>query len=243
VSPALRIECGRKRETVKNMSLAAFSLVFVATPAFAQSAPASPSPAAPVIEPISASPIAAASPAADEPVTLAGSRGFIKHHGWYIAPSFGGTSLDGRYSSLVGLRGAWLINRQFGIGLAGNAFGWDATGRIDSPRPDTRVTGGYGGLLLQYVFASDKLVHGSLDATVGAGALCFDAVSDRRSCNDAIGFYAFEPMANIELNVTSFMRIAVGGGYRFTAIEDRTTSYRPDVSGFVARSSIQFGQF
>jgi hypothetical protein len=233
----------RERETVKKMTLAAFSLVFVAAPSFAQSVPASPSPAAPAFEPASTSPVATASPAADEPVTLAGSRGFIKHNGWYIAPSFGATSLDGHYSSLVGLRGGWLINRQFGIGLAANGFGYDLTARIDSPRPNQRVDGGYGGLLLQYVLASDKLVHASFDATMGAGALCYDAGSDRRSCNDAIGFYVFEPTANVELNVTSFMRVAVGGGYRFAAIDDDTTSYRPTVSGFVARTSVEFGQF
>jgi hypothetical protein len=234
---------GRKRETVKKLTLA-LPLLFVAAPVFAQTtpAPASAAPAAPTYEPAPASP-AAAAPAADEPATLAGSRGFIRHNGWYIAPSFGATSLDGRYSSLVGLRGGWLINRQFGIGLAANAFGWDAATRIDSPRPNTRVDGGYGGLLLQYVVASDKIVHGSFDATVGAGALCYDAASDRRSCNDAIGFYVFEPTANVVLNVTSFMRISAGGGYRFAAIDDRTTPYRPTVSGFVARTSLEFGQF
>jgi hypothetical protein len=221
----------------------AVALVLVAAPAFAQSAPVSPAPAAPVIEPIAASPAVTTSPAADEPVTLAGSRGFIQHNGWYVAPSFGATTLDGRYSSLVGLRGAWVINRQFGIGLAANAIDWDAAARIDSPRPNTRVTGGYGGLLLQYVLASEKLVHASFDATLGAGALCYDGTSDRRSCNEVIGFYAFEPTANVELNVTSFMRVAVGGGYRFTAIDDSTTSYHPTLSGFVARTSLEFGRF
>ena len=228
---------------MKKTNLAAFSSVFVAAPVFAQSAPVSPSLAEPAVEPIAASPFIAAPPTADEPATLAGSRGFIKHNGWYIAPSFGATALDGRYSSLAGLRGGWLINRQFGIGLAGNVFGWDATARIDSPRQNQRVDGGYGGLLLQYVFASDKLVHGSFDATVGAGALCFDGTSDRRSCHEAIGFYVFEPTASVELNVASFMRIALGGGYRFAAIDDRTTSYRPAVSGFVARTSLEFGRF
>jgi hypothetical protein len=183
-----------------------------------------------------------AAASADEPVTLAGSRGYLKHNGWYIAPSLGATTLDGHLSSLVGLRGGWLINRQFGIGLAGYAFGWDRT-HIDSPRPNTRVDGGYGGLLLQYVIASDKLVHGTVDATFGGGALCFDAVSNRRECNDALTFYVFEPTANVEINVTSFMRIAVGGGYRFAAVDDKSGPYKPDLGGFVTRTSVQFGRF
>jgi len=223
--------------------LFALSLLFVAPSAFADPAPvpAGLSPAAPTFEPAYASPAAATAPAADEPATLVGSRGLLKHSGWYIAPSFGATSLDGHLSSLVGLRGGWLINRQFGIGLAANVFGWDST-HIDSPRANTRVDGGYGGLLLQYVIASDKLLHGSIETTMGAGALCYDSMNGNR-CNDPIKFYVFEPTANLELNVTSFMRIAVGGGYRFAAVDDRSSSPNADLSGFVTRTSLKFGQF
>jgi hypothetical protein len=39
------------------------------------------------------------------------------------------------------------------------------------------------------------------------------------------------------------MRIAVGGGYRFAALDDKSTPYRPEVSGFVTRTSLMFGQF
>jgi hypothetical protein len=227
---------------VKNLSFA-LPLLFVSSAALADPAVApAAAPAAPVFEPVDASSAPATAPASDEPATLTGSRGFLKHNGWYIAPSLGATTLDGHFSSLVGLRGGWLINRQFGIGLAGNAFGWDTT-HIDTPRANTRVDGGYGGLLLQYVIGSDKLVHGSIDATIGGGALCYDAVSSRRDCNDALTFFVFEPTANVELNVTSFMRVAVGGGYRFTAIDDTSTAYKPELGGFVARTSVQFGQF
>jgi hypothetical protein len=217
----------------------ALPLLFVSSIAVA--APAE-SPAAPVFEPVDASPALVTAPGADEPTTLTGSRGFLKQSGWYIAPNFGATTLDGHLSSLVGLRGGWLINRQFGIGLAGNAFGWDSA-QIDSPRPNTRVDGGYGGLLLQYVIASDKLVHGTIDATIGGGALCANAVENRRECKDAVTFFVFEPTANVELNVTSFMRVALGGGYRFAPVDDRSGPYKPAMSGFVTRASLEFGQF
>ena len=221
----------------------ALPLLLVPTAAFAEPAPgpAAASTAAPVYAPADPSALPVAAPAADEPATLVGSRGFLKHNGWYIAPSFGATSLDGHFSSLTGIRGGWLINRQFGVGLAANVFGWDST-HIDSPRANTRVDGGYGGLLLQYVIASDKLLHGSIETTLGAGALCYDSASGDR-CNDPIKFYVFEPTANLELNVTSFMRIAVGGGYRFAAVDDSSSSPGADLGGFVTRTSLKFGQF
>jgi hypothetical protein len=222
-------------------------LLFASSTAVAQATPAS---AAPAFEPLDSSNPAMAAPAtltpvpstADEPVTLTKSGGFLKHNGWYVAPTFGATTLDGHLSSLVGVRGGWLINRQFGIGLTGNAIGWDDT-IIDVPRPNTRVEGGYGGVLLQYVIASDKLLHGTVDATFGGGALCLDPTSGRRDCNDAITFYVFEPTVNLELNVTSFMRVAVGGGYRFAAVDRDSSAYKPEVGGFVTRTTVAFGQF
>jgi hypothetical protein len=222
-------------------ALLALPLLFVSSAALAEPAPSA-AQAAPVYEPAEASPAPVALPAADEPATLTGSHGFLKHNGWYVAPTFGATTLDGHLSSLVGIQGGWLINRQFGIGLAGSAFGWNGA-EIDSPRANTRVDGGYGGLHLQYIVASDKLVHGTIDTTVGGGGLCYDQGSNRRECNDAITFFLVEPTANVELNVTSFMRVALGAGYRFAALDDRGPANKPEVSGFVTRASIKFGQF
>jgi hypothetical protein len=226
---------------VKKLALS-LPLLFVSSLAYAQGAPES-TPVAPSYEPAPLA-VPAAQPASDDPQTLTGSRGFLKHNGWYVAPTFGATTLDGHFSSLVGLKGAWLINRQFGIGLAGSAFGWDRT-TIDTPAPRTKFDGGYGGLLLQYVFASDKIVHGTIDATFGGGGLCFDpAGRGRQSCNDNVVFYVFEPTANVEINVASFMRVAAGGGYRFATVdEDRSLPYKPEVGGFVARVGLEFGQF
>ena len=223
----------------------ALPLLFVSSTALAEptAATLAASPSAPVYEPTEAAPSPLPTPAADEPATLAGSHGYIKHNGWYVAPSFGGTTLDGHYSSLVGLHGSWLINRQFGIGLTANAFGWDRT-RIDSPQPNTRVDGGYGGLLLQYIIASDKLVHGTVETTIGGGALCYDGGGTyHHECDDRVTFFVLEPVANVELNVTSFMRVALGAGYRFTAIDDNSFATKPELGGFVTRTSIKFGQF
>jgi hypothetical protein len=225
---------------VKKLALS-LPLLLASSMAQAQTAPA-PAPVAPSYEPAPPPPVTAAPPAADEPQTLTGSRGFLRHNGWYVAPSFGATTLDGSLTSLVGLRGGWLINRQFGIGLAGSAFGWDST-YIDTPSPRSRIDGGYGGLLLQYIIASDRIVHGSIDATIGGGGLCFDPTTGKRECNDRVVFYVFEPTANVEVNVTSWMRVGVGAGYRFASVDDGRSQYKPEMGGFVTRTNIQFGQF
>jgi hypothetical protein len=186
-------------------------------------------------------------PSADQaPQTLIGPDGFLRHSGWYVAPSFGATGVDGHAGYLTGLRGAWVLNRTFGIGLAGNGFGWDVYHPDSLSSPDRRMAGGYGGVLLQYNLASDQLVHGFVDTTIGGGAACYD-VHDANQwdrCSSTALFFVFEPSANVELNVTKFMRVAVGAGYRLALTDSMNKGLASsDLSGLVARTNLEFGQF
>jgi hypothetical protein len=183
----------------------------------------------------------------DTPQTLLGPDGFLRHSGWFVAPSFGMTSIDGHVGYLTGLRGAWVTNRTFGIGLAGSAMGWDAY-HSDSPGsgPERRIQGGYGGLLFQYNLAPDRLVHGFVDTTIGGGAACYQVhdASQWDSCRSMEAFFVFEPSANVEVNVTKFMRLAVGGGYRLALADTMNKGLASsDLSGLVARANVEFGQF
>jgi hypothetical protein len=186
-------------------------------------------------------------PSADQPPqTLIGPDGFLRHSGWYVAPSFGATGIDGHAGYLTGLRGAWVLNRTFGIGFAGSGFGWDVYHSDALTSPDRRIAGGYGGLLLQYTLAADQLVHGFFDTTIGGGAACYDLHDANRwdSCSSATAFFAFEPSANVEVNVTKFMRVAVGAGYRLALTDTMDKGLTSsDLSGLVARTNLEFGQF
>jgi hypothetical protein len=186
-------------------------------------------------------------PSADQaPQTLIGPDGFLRHSGWYIAPSFGATGINGHAGYLTGLRGAWVVNRTFGVGLAGTGFGWDVYRSDSLTSPERRMAGGYGGLLLQYNLADDRLVHGFVDTTIGGGAACYDIRDANRSdsCQSARAFFAFEPSANVEINVTRFMRVAVGAGYRLALTDTMDKGLTSsDLSGLVARTNLEFGQF
>jgi hypothetical protein len=180
-------------------------------------------------------------PVAEKDDVLISSHGLVQHSGWYVAPTFGTTAIDGRYGFAGGLRAAWLINHQFGIGLAGTGFEAPSA----SGSSERRVEGGYGGLLLQYIVGSNRVVHGFVDATIGGGAVCPKSPTWGRSdCeNEAITFFMIEPTANVEINVASFMRVDVGAGYRFAAASSDDTLSNRDLSGLVARTNLVFGQF
>jgi|SoiMethySBSTD1v2_1073268.scaffolds.fasta_scaffold08734_8 hypothetical protein len=171
------------------------------------------------------------------PQTLSDYGRLITHNGWYLAPSAGFTYVNSGVSPTFGLRGAWRINRKFGIGLAATGFDFE-----DEALDRDNLEAGYGGLLLEYVLNSDDLAHAVIDTTLGGGAVCLDE-GNRNDCDDAHGFFVAEPTFNLELNVTSFMRAAVGGGYRVAIAEKRLGISSSDLSGFVGRVSLEFGRF
>jgi hypothetical protein len=164
----------------------------------------------------------------------------IEHHGFYVAPTLGLTAVNGDLASTGGLRSAWLVNHRFGLGLAVNGFSNDTDGNGSQAE---RIEGGYAGILLQYVIASNRRLHGSIDATVGGGGACIGmARADDGDCRE-VGFFAVEPTANLELNLARWARASIGGGYRVTVSEDKSPLASDALNGFVLRSSVAFGRF
>lgn len=182
--------------------------------------------------------IATPNPAADAPVAHGAHSGFIKHSGWYVAPTTGVTTVKGEATMDFGIRGAWLINRRFGVGLA--AVGWangpDVEGR--------RLEGGYGGAMFQYVFASGAFAHATTQTVIGGGAYCGPgATRYSDGCETAHGFFSSESTLNLELNVAENLRLTAGGGFRFAVAGGDGPLDSSDLRGFIGRTAIEFGEF
>ena len=148
-------------------------------------------------------PVASTPPAAEEPAqTLSdsGAMGSTRLTGWFVAPTFGTTSFGGDLQYVPGLRGGIYLNRSLAIGVAVQGMASDSS-NLDGD--DVRDVGEYGGLLLQYVVHSNRLVHASFETTLGGGQWCARA-NDAEGC---VGrkFLAFEPAANVEINVAKHL--------------------------------------
>jgi hypothetical protein len=183
----------------------------------------------------STSAFAADQPAA--PQTLVEQSQPLRLTGWYLAPTAGFTSFNGKLAYLPGLRGAIMLNERFGVGLAGHLIGSNDTYIGDD---QVREVGAYGGFYFQYVLRSTDLVHAYADATVGRGGWCQQTVDDE--C-DGRSFTFIEPTINVEVNLARNVRLAAGVGYR-GAVAERTAGYsRTSMSGVVARTSLVVGVF
>ncbi|MDB4982811.1 MAG: hypothetical protein JWM82_3563 [Myxococcales bacterium] len=198
---------------------AAFSLLFMSATALAQTPPASPPPAEP------------------ETLTTGASTGGTKLSGWFLAPTFGTTGFDGRLSYTPGLRGGIYLNKRFAVGLTAQGL---ASSDTTLKENQVRNLGSYGGLLLQYIWHSDQLIHATLESTIGNGRWCASGTTDGCATKE---FLVFEPAANLELNIAKHVRFASGVGYRFAVAGSGEGPSSRDMSSLVVRSSLIFGSF
>jgi hypothetical protein len=176
-----------------------------------------------------------------EPETLTAgmSPGGTKISGWFLAPTIGTTGFDGRLNYSPGLRGGIYLNKRFAVGLTAQGLASSTTKLGEN---EVRNLGSYGGLLLQYVWHSDQLVHGTLESTIGNGRWCAVGTGASDACASK-DFLVFEPFANMEINVAKHVRFASGVGYRFAVAGSGDGPSSRDMSSLVVRTSLIFGSF
>jgi hypothetical protein len=157
--------------------------------------------------------------------------------GWYVAPTVSFTSINKTYGEMIGLRSALMLNRQFGLGVAGNLIG---TRHAYIGDDGVREVGAYGGLYLQYVLAADSVVHAYADTTLGAGGWCQQSTPDDCHQRD---FAVLEPTFNVELDLSRHVKLATGVGYRLAIAGEGPGISSRHLSGVVARTSLVLGMF
>jgi hypothetical protein len=175
----------------------------------------------------------------DEPQTIVGGQpeGQTIISGWFVSPTFATTGWGGALAYSPGLRGGIYLNRRLAIGLAVNGL---ANGDSHLGTNEGGNFGTYGGLLLQYVVQSNRLVHVTFESTMGDGRWC---ASDANSDCAGKRFIVFEPAANLELNVARHVRFTTGVGYRFAVAGSGDGPSSREMSSLVVRSGLVFGSF
>jgi hypothetical protein len=186
-----------------------------------------------------AAPPPAATDAPSQPETLmsGGAPGGMRISGWFVTPTIGTTIFDDRVHFLPGLRAGFYLNKRFAVGVAASGVVGSDT-KVDDD--EVRTLGSYGGLLLQYVWRSDQLIHGTVESTLGDGRWCAARSAGSDACSQ---FMVLEPAANVEINVAKHVRVATGVGYRLAVAGGGDGPSSRDISGLLVRSSLIFGSF
>jgi hypothetical protein len=147
----------------------------------------------------------------------------------------------------VGGQGGWIINHTLVIG--GGGFG--LANKIALEGYECQYLGfGYGGLLLEYIIASQKLVHLDIQCLIGAGGVSsYTSYTDDCSYwsedyyGDGDAFFAMEPGASLILNLHRYVRVGVGATYRYVGGVCYKGLDDSDLRGFTGQMVFKFGTF
>ncbi len=175
--------------------------------------------------------------------------------GGYGAPVVKFTSIKDNFAVFVGGYGGWLINHTFLIGGGGyglvNAIKLPGYVTFVGVPYERKIMFGYGGVILEFIGNPSNLIHYSISTLIGAGGLSYRYI-DYRNYTDFYdnndypdkAVFVFEPAVNLELNITTFFRINVGGSYRMVRGSNNFIEFNNnDLSGFSANIAFKFGKF
>lgn len=158
---------------------------------------------------------------------------------------------NGEFAHYMGGGGAVLINNKIFLGGIGfgkttqtlipesqyAAFGLDPTQKY-------RLDFGYGGLWGGYIVNWTKAIHPVFSLQFGWGDLSINNTDDFTELNlHSDPVYVITPMAEIEMNITKFMRMSVGANYRIVTDVNTVGYSNQDFSGPAVFLGFKFGWF
>jgi len=169
--------------------------------------------------------------------------------GFYGGPDFKFTIMDDYVAVFNGGKGGIIFDGAFSIGGAGynlitNNHFVDVfdNGVFKSAELDMD----YGGLVLEYINSTNRAFHFTVNSLIGWGVASYILPGNKgvsESVYDRSGLFVIEPGATLEMNLTKYMRMNIGGSYRLVAGSKLGYNTDSDFSGFAINLTLKFGFF
>ena len=167
--------------------------------------------------------------------------------GAYIEPALKFARVTGTSGVLAGARGGWVINHDFvvGAGVYGIVNNIPSLGIATATNNLDYV---YGGLLLEYIIASESRVHLAVSTLIGGGGIGartmnFNGPADSKFANHSATSFVAEPELDAIVNVTQTIHAGLGVSYRMNRGTDVAGLNNSDLSGTNVNLFMQFGAF
>ena len=164
-----------------------------------------------------------------------------KDLGFFVAPSYGLTQMDGSTTSLFNLRGGINLKDKFSFGAYFNTS-------LNEIRPQSETipniymdywtVGGFA----EYTLFSKKVAHLTFPLYVGYGEVEMDNENGDADLGEA-NFFHVEPSALLEINLHKYVRLNLGAGYRFVGQMNYRNFNQSDISGLTGYVGLKFGLF
>lgn len=161
--------------------------------------------------------------------------------GFFLAPSYGLTQIDGSSTSLFQVRGGLNVKDKISIGAYFSTS-------INEIKPESETlpniymdywtVGGFA----EYTLLSKNLVHLTFPLFIGYGEVEMDNNAGDVGLGEA-NFFQIEPSALLEVNLHKYVRLNLGAGYRFVGQMDYRNMNESDLSGLTCHVGLKFGLF
>jgi hypothetical protein len=164
-----------------------------------------------------------------------------EHLGFFVAPAYGLTTMDGSTTSLFHLRGGLSFKDRFSLGAYINTS-------LNEINPESEtLTGVYmdywtvGGFA-EYTILSKRLLHLTVPLYLGYGEVQMDNENGDAGLGET-NFFQIEPSALLELNLHKYVRLNLGAGYRFVGQMEYRNFNQEDISGITGYVGLKIGLF
>jgi hypothetical protein len=166
-----------------------------------------------------------------EAETLFGNGASIstKDLGFFIAPTYGITSMDGSSVSLFNLRGGLNIKDKI-------SFGAYLSTSLNEINPESETVQGIymdywsvGGFA-EYTLLSNNVFHVTFPLFIGYGEVQMDNEVGDAGLGEE-NFFQIEPSALLEVNLHKYVRLNLGAGYRLVGQMEYRNFNQSDISG------------
>ncbi len=175
------------------------------------------------------------------------ARGGKVRVGGFGAPAIKFTTFDDKMGVLLGGYAGVMLNSKLMLGAGAYAL----VNNIEAPRthaadPTLYWNMWYTGFVPEYTIKGNKLIHIAAGALIGGGGVMkserYKEWDDHESL-DYSSFFVGEPHINLELNITSYLRLGIGGSYRFVKGSNTAGITDEKLSGPSAHFTIKAGRF
>ena len=170
----------------------------------------------------------------------------------FLGPELKVSRLIEGYQLYTGIKGAILFNDKIAIGLTGGGFVTEEVFvGLNDMGEETYLNTimGYGGFYVDYIIHTESPVLISFPMLIGAAGVALfskqavgNLVADEEMVEGGV-FFIYEPAVNMEVNITRFLRMGLGIGYRFAVRGDMDRVSAQDLSDITLNWNIKFGSF
>jgi hypothetical protein len=173
--------------------------------------------------------------------------------GGHLSMNIKGTEVTDAAAIMVGGELVFTLNHALNIGVAG--YGMPTRVDYDDTdnfyREDLSVEFGYGGFFIEPVFFDQKVVHFTVPVLIGGGWAGLSNLTDAYDRNypndvylrDESLFFVLEPGINMEVNLVKYVKLTLGGSYRYVSGSDLRNIEDSDLSGLSLGAGIRVGWF